>query len=161
MECSVRIASGQDGSVTYRLDTPPEGLTAVRGRDLAAAWDAAREAARANAPGPATRFEFARPDGTATALALSDRDAACWISAVDQVAALRTPYGVSLCLRLLALVHLLAHSGWTARLLEFEAGRVRLHPALLRLAAAAPLSSEGLFDENSFHDSLATLPIHS
>jgi hypothetical protein len=158
---SVQVAADLDGAVVYRLDTPPEGLPAVRSKDLAAAWDAAREAARLAEWGEATRFQFARPDGTSTELALADREARCWAHAVGRVAALRTPYGVSLCLRLLALVDLLARARWAAKLLAFEAGLVRLHPALLRLAAASPLSTEGRFDENSFHASLATLPVHS
>ena len=158
---AVHAAASADGAVVYRLDTPPEGLPAVRSRDLAAAWDAAREAARSAEWGAATFFQFSRTDGTSTQLALADRDARCWATAVGQVAALRTPYGVSLCLRLLALVDLLAQARWTVSLLAFEAGLVRLHPALLRLAASSPLSTEGLFDEQSFRASLATLPVLS
>jgi hypothetical protein len=157
---AVQVAADPDGAIVYRLDTPPEGLPAVRSRDLAAAWDAAREAARSAEWGSTTRFLFSRTDGTSTELTLADRDASCWASAVGRVAALRTPYGVSLCLRLLALVDLLARARWTAGLLAFEAGLVRLHPALLRLAAASPLSAEGLFDESFFHASLASLPVH-
>jgi hypothetical protein len=157
----VQVAAGADGAVVYRLGTPPEGLPAVRSRDLAAAWDAARDAARSAEWGAATRFRFDRDDGTSTELALADPDARCWATAVGRVAALRTPYGVSLCLRLLALVDLLARARWAAGLLAFEAGLVRLHPALLRLAAASPLSTEGLFDEQSFRASLATLPVQS
>ena len=71
------------------------------------------------------------------------------------------PYGVSLCLRLLALVDLLAHARWAARLLAFEAGLVRLHPALLGLAAASPLLADGRFDEPFFQASLAKLPIRA
>jgi hypothetical protein len=160
-ESAVQVESGPEGAVVYRLDTPPEGLPAVRSRDLAAAWDAAREAARSAEWGFATRFLFNRTDGTSTELALADRDARCWATAVGQVAPLRTSYGVSLCLRLLALVDLLARARWTASLLAFEAGLIRLHPALLRLAAASPLSKEGLFDEPSFRASLASLPVHS
>ncbi len=133
----------------------------MRSRDLSAAWDAAREAARSAEWGAATSFRFDRTDGTSTEMALADPDARCWAAAVGQVAALRTPYGVSLCLRLLALVDLLARASWTARLLAFEAGLIRLHPALLRLAAASPLSTDGLFDEQSFRMSLATLLVHS
>lgn len=155
----VEVAARQDGAVIYRMDTPPEGLPAVRSRDLAAAWDAARDAARQAEWGTATHFLFHRTDGTSTELALSDRDARCWANAVNRVAKLYTLYGVSLCLRLLALIDLLARARWAAGLLAFEAGLVRLHPALLRLAAASPLSTEGLFDEQSFHASLASLPV--
>ena len=144
--------------VVYRVDTPPEGLPAVRSRDLAAAWEAARDAARLAEWGAPTRFRFDRTDGTSIELALADQDARCWATAVGRVAALRTTYGVSLCLRLLALVDLLAQARWAAGLLAFEAGLVRLHPALLRLASASPLSAEGRFDEPFFQASLASLP---
>jgi hypothetical protein len=148
-----------DGAVTYVVAVPPEGLPAVRGRDLAAAWDAAREAARAAAWGKTRRFRFPRGDGSVTELALADRDAACWAAAVEPIAPLQTSYGVSLCLRLLALVDLLGRAPWATRLLAFEAGLARLHPALLRLAAAAPLSAEARFDEARFRASLASLPV--
>jgi hypothetical protein len=156
---TVQVAATPDGATVYRLGIPPEGLPAVRGRDLADAWDAAREAARKAQWGAETRFRFDRADGSVTEFALSDRDARCWAAAVERVAALRTSYGVSLCLRLLALVDLLARAPWAARLLAFEAGLVRLHPALLRLAAAAPLSAEARFDEACFQKSLASLPV--
>jgi hypothetical protein len=156
---TVQIAADPDGAVVYCLATPPERLQAVRGRDLAAAWDAARDAARSSEWGAATRFRFDRTDGTSTTLALADRDARCWAAAVGRVAALRTQYGISLCLRLLALVDLLARARWAAGLLAFDAGLIRLHPALLRLAAASPLSADGRFDEGLFHAALAGLPI--
>ena len=155
----VRVAADPDGAVVYRSNTPPESLPSVRGRDLAEAWDAARDAARSAEWGAATRFRFDRMDGTSTTLALADRDARCWAAAVGRVAALQTPYGISLCLRLLALVDLLARARWATGLLAFEAGLVRLHPALLRLAAASPLSADGRFDEPAFHTALASLPV--
>ncbi len=147
--------------MTHRLAMPPEGLPAVRGRDLAAAWDAAREAAHSTGAdwGSCRRFVFDRDDGTVTELALTDRDARCWAAGVERVAALQTSYGVSLCLRLLALVDLLARAPWAARLLAFEAGLARLHPAVLRLAASAPLSAEARFDEARFRDTIDTLAI--
>ena len=155
----IQVAAAADGALVYRVATPPEALPAVRSRDLAAAWDAAREAARAEQWGAATRFRFERGDGAVTELALADPDARCWAAAVGRVAALGTHYGISLCLRLLALVDLLAHARWAARLLAFESGLLRLHPALLRLATASPLSADGLFDERSFHAALASLPV--
>jgi hypothetical protein len=72
---AVQVESDPDGVVIYRLDTPPESLPSVRSRDLAAAWDAAREAARSAEWGAATRFLFNRTDGTSTELALADPDA--------------------------------------------------------------------------------------
>ena len=158
---SVRSQDDADGGVTHQVAAPPEALPAVRRRDLTAAWEAARDAAGDPTVGPEAkrRFVFARPDGTVTELAVIDRDAQCWAGAVESVAALQTGYGVSLCLRLLALVDLLARAPWATRLLAFEAGLARVHPALLRLAASAPLSPDASFDEARFRDSLVAIPI--
>lgn len=158
---SIQVREDADGSVVHRLSVPPEGLPAVRGRDLTAAWDAAREAARTSDAASAwarRRFVFDRADGSVMELAVTDRDARCWAEAVERVAALSTQYGVSLCLRLLALVDLLARAPWATRLLAFEAGLARLHPALLRLAASSPLSPEARFDEARLRDTLEPLP---
>jgi hypothetical protein len=146
----VRIGAAPDGSPAYLVDLPPEALPPVLGRDLEAAWDAAHRAARSARWGVARGFRFRRHDGSYIDLALSDRDAACWASAVDGMIGMHTSYGLSLCLRLLALVDLLSRAHWAAAL--FQAGRVRreLHPSLLRTAASAPLTAEARFDEAGF-----------
>lgn len=154
----VRMDAAPDGTITYSVPLAPGGLPAVRCRDLVAAWEAARDAARAAARGTGRRFRFHHPDGAVTELALVDRDARCWAAAVERVAVLQTPYGIALCVRLLALIDLLAHARWAARWLAIEAGLARLHPALLRLAASAPLSGDARFDEGYIQSALATLP---
>jgi hypothetical protein len=147
---SVRVGHGPDGSITYRVDTPPEALPAVQKRDLERAWYAAREAALAQQWGEVRGFRFDRPDGSHTDLALADRDARCWVGAVDRTVGIGSGYGLSLCLRLLALVELLARAHWALPLLRLEPDGADLHPALLRAAASVALTSEARFDETSF-----------
>lgn len=155
----VQINVGANGAVTYLVHAPPEALPPVRGRDLERAWDAARSAAIEAAWGVARGFRFRRPDGSVTELALADRDACCWAAAVDGIAGLTTAYGLSLCLRLLALVDLLGRAHWAAALCRLERDGADLHPALLRAAAEAPLTAEARFDEAGLRRNLATLPL--
>ncbi|MBV9812477.1 MAG: hypothetical protein JO326_06985, partial [Acetobacteraceae bacterium] len=75
---AVHVGAAADGTLTYLIDLPPEALPPVRLRDLANAWEAARQAAIAAGHGAATwgvarLFRFRREDGTCTDLALADR----------------------------------------------------------------------------------------
>ena len=97
---------------------PPEALPPVGTRDLEAAWHAARGAAIAERHGPIRGFRFCRADGSHAHLALTDRDAGCWAEAVDRTVGMHTSYGLSLCLRLLALVDLLARAPWARALIR-------------------------------------------
>ena len=151
----IRVARTRDGTVTYLVDLPPEALPPVRGRDLVAAWEQARDAARDAAWGTARLFRFHRPDGGTTDLELSDEDARCWAAAVDDAVGISTSYGLSVCLRLLALVDLLGRAPWTAALFEIGRGGTTLHPALLSTAAEAPLDAGARFDETRFRARLA------
>ena len=155
---SVHVGESHDGTLTYLVDRPPAALPGVSGRDLAAAWDAAREAAMDAMWGAARRFCFRQEDGSVTELALHDRDARCWVGAVERTTGLQTEYGVSLCLRLLALVDLLAHARWTDGMCRVRRGGAELHPALLRAAAAAELTNEARFDETRLRAGLRALP---
>jgi hypothetical protein len=147
---TVRVDIVAGGALTYLVDAPPEALPPVRGRDLERAWYAAREAAMAASWGAVRGFRFRRPDGSFTELALADRDACCWAAAVDQIAGLTNDYGLSLCLRLLALVDLLTRARWAVPLCRLERDGADLHPSLLRAAAATPLTPEARFDEDGF-----------
>jgi hypothetical protein len=147
---AVRVGEGPDGIRTYLVDRSPELLPAVRGRDIELAWDAARGFALSSRRGAVCGFRFMRGDGTFTDLALADRDARCWAGAVDATVGLDSPYGLSICLRLLALVDLLARAGWAAGLLRMERNGANLHPSLLRAAAGTPLTADGRFDEAGF-----------
>ena len=142
--------------LTYFVAASPAALPPVLLRDLLGAWDSARQAAL---DGPAAwewrAFSFARPDGGTTDVALADRDAQCWAQAVDRRQDLSSMYGLSVCLRLLALIDLLAHTPWARERVRLGGGAADLDPALLRLAAGAKLTDEAGFDEGALRRGLA------
>ncbi len=156
-QSSVRVAQARDGTLTYLVDAAPEALPPVRSRDLEAAWDAARAAATLSEWGTPRMFRFRQADGSTTDLALSDQDARCWAGAVDQTTGMQTPYGLSLCLRLLALVDLLARAPWTGVLCRIGRAGAALDPLLVRTAATAPLTNQAGFDEAAFRAKLACI----
>ncbi|MFQ3623259.1 MAG: hypothetical protein SNJ73_06905, partial [Acetobacteraceae bacterium] len=128
---------------------------AVETRDLLGAWEAARAAAEAEAWGEARAMLFRRAGGEATELVIADADARCWAAGVDGAIGLGTLYGLAVCLRLLGLIDLLATAPWTQGLFDVSAEGTTLHPALLALAARAPLQADGRFDAASLRASLA------
>jgi hypothetical protein len=147
---SVRVGTGPDGLLTYQVSTPPEVLPPVRARDLERAWYVARDAALQERWGSVRGFRFARPDGSHTELALADRDACCWVAAVDLAFGIGTMHGLSVCLRLLALIDLLTQAAWLRPMVRLARDGADLHPALLRAAAFHPLTEHGRFDETGF-----------
>ncbi|MBN8927232.1 MAG: hypothetical protein BGO51_06075 [Rhodospirillales bacterium 69-11] len=151
----VRVAHGPGGALTYDVDLAPEALPSVCKRDLERAWYAAREAAIAEHWGVVRGFRFHRVDGSHTDLALADPDARCWAGAVDRTVGIASGYGMSLCLRLLALVDLLGRARWALPLLRLERDGAELHPALLRTAASVALTPDARFDETAFRVRLA------
>jgi hypothetical protein len=153
----VSVGASQDGTLTYLIDHEPSELPAVRTGDMLVAWEQAREAATREAAGVSRAFRFRRPDGGFTDLALLDRDAVCWAGAVDRALGMETSYGLSVCLRLLALVDLLARAPWANRLVDLSR-EAKFHPALLRLAAESRLTDDGCFDEHGFQKSLHLHP---
>ena len=152
---TIRVGGGPDGLMTYLIDLPPEALPSVGKRDLERAWYAAREAALAERQGAVRGFRFNRPDGSHTDLALADRDARCWVGAVDRSVGIANASGLSLCLRLLALVDLLAHAPWARSLFHLARDGAELHPALLKAAASQPLTRDARFDEAGFRERLS------
>jgi hypothetical protein len=152
---TVRVGVTPSGALTYLVDLPPEALPPVTGRDLERAWYAAREAALAERWGAACGFRFRREDGSYTDVALADNDARCWAGAVNRTVGMANSYGLSLCLRLLALVDLLARASWAAPLFRLERDGAALDPSLLRAAAIAPLTAEARFDESGLRARLA------
>jgi hypothetical protein len=151
---TIQCGATDDGTLTYDFDHSPALLPGVRGRDLAFAWQAAREAAQRARWGGERAFRFRGAYGGWTNLSLTDRDATCWAAAVDGNFGLQTVYGLSLCLRLLALVDLLARAPWASCMMALQAGGAELNPALLRLAAETPLTDEARFDETRFRSRL-------
>jgi hypothetical protein len=149
---AVQVAAAADGTLTYLVGLPPEALPPVRLRDLAAAWDAARSAAITAHWGIVRLFRFRRADGSVTDLALADPDACCWAGAVDSTVGMQTAYGLSLCVRLLALVDLLGRARWADSMFTVKRDGAEIHPALLHGAATAPLTGEARFDEAELRD---------
>jgi len=148
---AIEVAVTANGTVTYLIGDAPAALPPVSRRDLLGAWDAARSAALASArPGAPRAFRFARPDGGTTDLALSDRDARCWAQAADGRVTIASAYGLSVCLRLLALIDLLAAAPWARVHVALRPNGAELDPKLLRLAAEAKLTDEAGFDEAAF-----------
>lgn len=152
---SIRVGGSPGGPLTYLVDLPPEALPSVCRRDLERAWYAAREAALAERQGPVRGFRFNRPDGSHTDLALADRDARCWVGAVDQTVGIANAPGMSVCLRLLALIDLLARAPWARSLFHLARDGAEFHPALLRTAASQPLTRDARFDEAGFRSRLS------
>lgn len=155
----VQVTTAPDGVRAYISAVPPEALPSVRPRDLAEAWDAARQRAMQRDWGEARFFRFPRRDGTTTELALADPDACCWAAAIEQTTGLANLAGLSLCLRLLALVHLIGEATWTRAWVSFRRDGARLDPRLVDAAARLPLTAQGLLDQAQLRRQLgAALP---
>jgi hypothetical protein len=154
---AIEVAATAHGTLTYVIEGTPQSLPPVRRRDLLAAWDDARAAALHHEAGPRRAFRFARADGLTTDLALADRDASVWAGAVDRTLGIANVYGLSVCLRLLALVDLLA-APWARGLFALRRGGADLDPGLVRLAAEAKLTEDGGFDATAFRAALIQPP---
>lgn len=146
----VRTGVSPDGVLVHWIDRSPAALPPVRGRDMQHAWDAARAAGLSARSGAVRGFRFERADGTVADLTLADRDARCWAGAVDATVGIGTSTGLSICMRLLALVDLLARVSWARDVLRFGRDGAALHPSLLRAAAVSPMTDEGRFEEATF-----------
>jgi len=142
----VALASAPDGTLLHALPLPTEALPPVSPASLRAAWDAARNAAAAEAAGPPRALLFRGPDGSRRDLYLADPDARCWAMAVDRLSGLDTTAGVALLMRLLALVDLLARVRFLDPMFAVSATGTEFHPALLDAAARQPLDGMGRFD---------------
>ncbi|WP_431285830.1 hypothetical protein ACQW02_13860 [Humitalea sp. 24SJ18S-53] len=161
-ETPVGVAAAADGTLLHALPLAPEALPPVAATALRAAWDAARRAAAAEAPGPARALLFMGADGVRRDLLLADADARCWALAVERLAGLDTTAGVALLVRLLALVDLLARVRFLDPLFDVSLGGTVFHPSLLDAAARQPLDQEGRFDAAAwrmlFEDRLGLRP---
>lgn len=147
----IRVARAPDGSLTYAIPLGPERLPAVPPAELLGAWALARQAAAGRHWGRPRRLRFQRPGGAPTDIAIADPDAGAWAEAIDQGVGLETLGGLSLCLRLLALVEAMARLPWLAGLFAVTAEGIELHPTLLAAAAALPLDPAARFDEAGLH----------
>lgn len=151
---AIEVGVAADGTRIYRVGMPPDALPPVTRRDLENAWERARAAALAERWGPPRLFRFQRPDGGSTDLALADSDACCWASAIDRVVGMDTPYGLSLCLRLLALIDLLAAVPWAREMVTLRRDGADFDAGLLAAAAQQPLTRDARFDQTAFGDAM-------
>lgn len=147
----VQVAQASNGVVTYLVSEAPETLPPVSARELERAWHLAREAAIAEQDGPTRLFRFHRTPDDVTDLALTDADARCWAAAVDAARGLDNLPGLSVCLRLLALVDLMARARWASKRMVLHPDGAEIDVALLRAAGTAPLTREARFDESLLH----------
>ncbi len=143
----IRTATGPDGAVLHLLNRPASALPPVNRRDLELAWETARDSTWAAAP--PRIFRFAGPAGPAIDLLIADADAAAWAAAVERRFGLNSAHGISLCLRLLAMVALMAHAGWARGWFALERDGANIRPEFLQAAALVPLSNAGGFDETA------------
>ena len=99
--------------------------------------------------------------GTLRPRFLADRDASCWAGRVGPaIYGMGTRQGLSLCLRLLALIDLLAQSPWALPLMRLARDGAEPDPALWRTAATEPLTPEAHFDQTGFRARLARYTSH-
>jgi hypothetical protein len=154
-DATIQVAETSDGLLTYLVADTPEALPPVLARDLERAWHQAREAAIAAKDGPARLFRFTNGRETVADLALIDTDARCWAAAVDATRGLGNLAGLSVCLRLLALVELMTRARWTAAHVTIRRDGAEIGAALLRAAATTPLTREANFDEHSLQARVA------
>ncbi len=162
IDATVAIRQDRNGIALYLVGLAPDQLPPVRARDLAAAWDAARAAALDEEWGAARLFRFAPPDAPAFDFALVDADACCWTQAVAATQGLGHAYGISVCLRLLGLVHLLADAAWARPLFSIGRDGTRIAPALLGAVAALGLTADARLDQAAVRTACrATLSLSS
>lgn len=156
MKPEIGVAWEPDGALLYAVPFAPENLPTVPPRALLAAWDTARQGAAAHLQGPERRLCFATTEPVE--LLLSDPDARCWAEAIDGASDLSTRAGLSVFLRLLALVDAMGRWSWLHDLFALESGGTVLHPALLAAAADLPLDRAARLDEGTLRRRLARLP---
>ena len=132
---AVHVQARADGALLYLVALPPEALPPVRARDLAAAWDAARNAAWTNAGARCGCSASAAPrtPRSTSRSAMPTPAAGPARSMPRSVSVIRT--ALSLCLRLLALVDLLAHAPWASDLVALRRDGAAIQPPLLAAAA--------------------------
>ena len=128
---TIRVGGDPDGLLTYLIDLPPEALPSVCKRDLERAWYAAREAALAERQGAVRGFRFNRPDGSHTDLALADRDARCWVGAVDRMVGIANASGPFAVPASAGPDRPAGRAPWARSLFHLARDGAEFHPALL------------------------------
>ncbi len=146
---AIRTAEGPTGEILHLVPHAAGALPAVTKRDLEQAWEAARGAAERPLAPRARVIRFAQGADGKLDLLLNDRDAASWADAVDRLADLSTAHGISVCLRLLALVELMGRAAWARAWFTLSRAGLEFHPGLLQAAALSPLTETGGFAETA------------
>ncbi|MBD0273774.1 MAG: hypothetical protein ICV73_17830 [Acetobacteraceae bacterium] len=150
MSRSIRVARTGTGAIAYLVPVAPERLPAVSPGDLLRAWNVARHGAVQRQWGTPRFLRFAQQGGREpTEIAIADPDAGAWTEAIDRVFGLETLMGLSLCLRLLALIEVLTRAARLEPFFDVTSDGVELHPSLLAAAAVLPLDSAARFDETA------------
>ncbi len=146
----IRTQAGPAGEILHLVPHTAAALPSVTKRDLEQAWEAAHDAALAPRHDAATHvFRFAQNETPPLDLLIADQDAANWATAVDRVADLSTAHGISVCLRLMALVELMGRAAWARAWFRLSRANFEFHPALLQAAALSPLTETGGFAETA------------
>lgn len=148
MPRTIRVARTEAGAIAYLVPVPPDSLPPVSPGDLLRAWTVARRGAVRRQWGAPRFLRFAQPGGREpTEIAIADPDAGAWTEAIERAFGLETLTGLSLCLRLLALVEVLTRAAQLEPFFDVTPAGVDLHPSLLAAAAALPLDAAARFDE--------------
>jgi len=144
----IRTSVTSDGEIIHLVPHAAPALPPVTKRDMEQAW----EIAQAAASNPRARtIRFAQPETPPLDLQLTDSDAASWASAIDRAKNLSTAHGLSVLLRLLALVDLMARAPWVRAWFTLSRAGLTFHPALLQAAALSPLTPTGGFEETALN----------
>ncbi len=149
----IRTEFGPDGEILHLVPHAAASLPTVTKRDLEQAWEASRAAAMApSQPGrdAAIRLiRFTQSERPPLDLLLNDPDAASWAAAIGRLVDFSTGHGISVCLRLLALVELMGRAAWTRPWFTLTRAGLDFHPSLLQAAALSPLTETGGFVETA------------
>ena len=163
-----RVARVPGGPLTYLIDSGSRGVAARSAPATSPTPGPPRvEAACEIAMGHAPRlFRFLCAEATACSTSRSPMTMpAAGPLSVDQAAGMHTTYGLSLCLRLLALVDLLARASWLGRFYRLGRAGAALDPALgPRCRHHCRSLSQARFDERDFYarlEQFAELPRRS
>jgi hypothetical protein len=155
----IERVTGPDGATLHLVPIAPERLPKVAVRDLERAWhDAhrhAHHAAKQQKSAPRRAFRFA----TGAAITLTDDDARLWASAIDQSSDLSTAHGISVCLRLLGLIALIAAAEWCSPHVQFRGDGCPVDARLLKAAALATLNPDGALDPIAVQNLLLRHPL--
>jgi len=151
MPKTIQTSITPTGEILHLVPHAAPALPPVTKRDMEQAWELAQTA---TLNPQARRIRFSHPKTPPLDLQLTDTDAASWATAIDRVKNLSTAHGLSVFLRLLALVDLMATAPSLRAWFTLTRAGLEIHPALLQAAALSPLTPTGAFVETALGDLL-------